>query len=42
MATHFHPLRVKRVTPEAAGSAAITFDKALVTAEPITANLPPS
>ena len=26
MATHFHPLRIKRVTPEAAGSAAITFD----------------
>jgi ring-1,2-phenylacetyl-CoA epoxidase subunit PaaE len=26
MAAHFHPLRVKRVTPDAAGSAAITFD----------------
>ena len=25
MALHFHPLRVKRVTPDAAGSAAITF-----------------
>jgi len=26
MALHFHPLRVKRVTPDAAGSAAITFE----------------
>ena len=26
MASHFHDLRVKRVTPDAAGSAAITFD----------------
>lgn len=26
MATHFHPLRIKRVTPDAAGSAAITFE----------------
>ena len=26
MALHFHPLRVKRVTPDAAGAAAITFD----------------
>lgn len=26
MALHFHPLKVKRVTPEAAGAAAITFD----------------
>jgi ring-1,2-phenylacetyl-CoA epoxidase subunit PaaE len=25
MALHFHPLPVKRVTPDAAGSAAITF-----------------
>jgi ring-1,2-phenylacetyl-CoA epoxidase subunit PaaE len=26
MAVHFHPLRIKRVSPEAAGAAAITFD----------------
>jgi ring-1,2-phenylacetyl-CoA epoxidase subunit PaaE len=26
MATHFHPLTVKRVTPDAAGAAAITFE----------------
>ena len=26
MAIHFHPLTVKRVTPDAAGSAAITFE----------------
>ena len=26
MALHFHPLRVKRVSPEAAGAAAITFE----------------
>lgn len=26
MAAHFHPLTIKRVTPDAAGSAAITFD----------------
>jgi ring-1,2-phenylacetyl-CoA epoxidase subunit PaaE len=26
MAVHFHPLRIKRVTPEAAGAAAITFE----------------
>lgn len=26
MAVHFHPLPIKRITPEAAGSAAITFD----------------
>ena len=26
MALHFHPLRIKRVTPDAAGSAAITFE----------------
>lgn len=26
MALHFHPLRVQRVTPDAAGSAAITFE----------------
>ncbi|MBC5764917.1 1,2-phenylacetyl-CoA epoxidase subunit PaaE [Ramlibacter albus] len=26
MALHFHPLKIKRVTPDAAGAAAITFD----------------
>lgn len=26
MAVHFHPLRIKRVSPEAAGAAAITFE----------------
>lgn len=26
MAAHFHPLRIKRITPDAAGAAAITFE----------------
>ena len=26
MAVHFHPLRIKRISPEAAGTSAITFD----------------